>query len=319
MNYQGQVIKGIMAVKLSLPTIGRSKRDKTAEDTIASAKGIQADCLRVSKQIFGKDFWVSAQALTSQIRALYYKHTSPWDDKGWRIIAAENWTDFRGQYDILVERLELAVFKQLPLLSEHKLFQATQLGDLYNEKDYPSEEEIKLKWTPKLDVQTVAKPQDIGKDLRFRLAAGEISEIKKAASARFDKKVNAAMEYAWKLAFDAVTRVIDRLEAKNATPSAMLHETVISDALYIAKVLPGLNITRDPRMNDVATSINTKLNYDIEDLRKQPLTRNIALKHAQEIQAQIDNLGGSNVNSGVGQGSSKVQGEAEPRNKINSP
>ena len=287
-QYNGDQVTGIMAIKLSIPGMSGTIRDKEAEGIIANQANSDPEEIRATKKLFGKEFWTEVSTLASQIRTLYYKATNPWDDKGWRVIGAENWTNFKGEFDMLSQKLELAVMKKLPEIAEHKLARQSVLGTLYKESDYPSEDAIQKKWTPTLDIEPIAKPKDLYKDLRFRIAHNEVATIKQECQKRFDGKINGAMDHAWKLAFNTVEHILQRTQAKHEDSSAMFHDSVIENAQQVAEFLPGLNIAGDVRMNDIAKAIKEKLNVPPEDIKKFPIIRQELINNAKSILSEID-------------------------------
>jgi len=100
------------------------------------------------------------------------------------------------------------------------------------------------------------------------------------------------MDDSWTRIYTAVNHLVERLEAKDVDSSSRLYDSVVDNISTLSEMLPGLNITDDPKMAKMGQKIKDKLTkYNADTLKDSPLLRHEIKSSAKEILNDLDGNG----------------------------
>ena len=84
-----------LLVKLYRKKISRNKTDKALSDFITDAKNVKTNgTVRVNKTLFPKALTDPYQKVITECGKYFYRVTTPWDDKGYRLLSIEMYKAF---------------------------------------------------------------------------------------------------------------------------------------------------------------------------------------------------------------------------------
>lgn len=252
------------------------KYDKKATSEVAAANGTAMDVGRYNKSLLPmNDSLSNVHQKTGAVRAAYYAATLPWGLEGTQMLPSANYlafmTEFRKQkaeWQLLVDRF---LFDYERLVRDASRF----LGTLYDPADYPTLEELRLKF--KIDMVIMPVPSD---DFRVQLADEELSGLQADMQRRITESAGEAMKEAWRRLFERVEKIVERL----SDPKNRFNDSLIENAKEICAVLPRLNFSDDPNLEAMRTEVEGKLAaFTPEVLRADPVTRAKVASDAKDI------------------------------------
>ena len=207
---------------------------------------------------------IMANALMDQLEYEYAIAKQAWDDAK---------DSLRDQAEAAIERAK------------------RRLGDAFNPDDYPSVEEIVGRFTMKLTYRRVPETEDFRIDnlshdrnekLRVDIQTDVddcISDAMKSVEDRLVDTVSHLGEVCAKYGHDPKGKVIGRFK-----------DSTVEKVTELAKLLPHLNITDDPRIAKAATELKAKLSNITPDKIKNSLGERERI--AADTKSILDNLGG---------------------------
>jgi hypothetical protein len=301
-----KIVPGALLVKLTIRGWHSSVRDRDAEKIVVEKTGCDPKKIRCGKKLADREFIAPMASLISQCRAEHYRMTAPWDDRGYRILGAANYTGYRASMDGYKQRIQAALYEQLKHYHEQRIKEKVSLGTLFKEEDYPTREALEAQYSFDLDVT----PLPDGKDIRLNIRKDELDRVRKEYAARTREKLESAMNDTWNRVYTAVSHLVARLEAKDQDRSSPFYESVVENLAVLAGLLPGLNVTDDTDMTRLTREIQDKLvKYDAEALKGSPLLRREVKESAQRILSDLDHRnGGSHGERAVDQTGSSISG-----------
>ena len=192
-------------------------------------------------------------------------------------IAEQSWNDAK---DRLRDQAEAAIERA-----------RRRLGDAFDPDDYPSVEEIVGRFTMKLTYRLVPDTHDFRIDnlshdrnekLRVDIQTDVDDCIKDAMKSVEDRLIDTVShlgEVCAKYGHDAKGKVIGRFK-----------DSTVDKVTELAKLLPHLNITDDPRIAKAATELKAKLSNITPDKIKNSLGERERI--VADTKSILDNLGG---------------------------
>jgi hypothetical protein len=207
---------------------------------------------------------IMANALMDQLEYEYAIAKQAWDDAK---------DSLRDQAEAAIERAK------------------RRLGDAFNPDDYPSVEEIVGRFTMKLTYRRVPETEDFRIDnlshdrnekLRVDIQTDVddcITDAMKSVEDRLVDTVSHLGEVCAKYGHDPKGKVIGRFK-----------DSTVEKVTELAKLLPHLNITDDPRIAKAATELKAKLSNITPDKIKNSLGERERI--VADTKSILDNLGG---------------------------
>lgn len=257
---------------------GSRKDDKVVQEV--NARHGATDAGRFSKYLVSKDELSPLSSHAGAIRAMHYRMTLPWLDNGSRLLPAKMYAEYsrelrkmKDEYDILVDTFVQRYDTFL------KPDARLRLGTLYDADDYPPGYALREKFGVTSDIAPVPS----GSDFRVDIGDSERARISSEIDAQFSARLKSAMDDAWKRVREVVGNIYVRLSADKP----ILRDSLIDNAAELARVLPGLNVTDDPKLEAVCRAITNELLVDIVTLRRSRKERVRVAQTAQTILAQI--------------------------------
>lgn len=261
-------------------------KDRKASQDVADANDADVTAFETRKHLLaGADTKLKRihKAIDSA-RADFYAMTLPWatqgvDDSGRRTGARmmPN-TAFFDCIEKLGQRkaeMQAAVDDFVPnypqLIEEAK----KKLGKRFDITDYPNAESI----AQHFDISFDFHPIPVGGDFKG-LPQAQCQALADALKGKTKKMLENAMQDLWLRVHDNVGRMAERL----SHPDKLFHYTLVDNVRSVAHQLKHLNVTNDPRIEELRQYIDKHLcQHDVEDLRTKPTLRAETGAHAQEV------------------------------------
>lgn len=259
------------------------KLDKSTTDEVLRDKNAgERGAARVNKHLLAgrKELEIIQQHVTAT-RNYMYTNTLPWSDAGMRLLPVAKLIEFT-QY---VDNAE-AIFNQLvddfiAIYPTLITAQALALGAMFNRDDFPTPQELRHKFSFRMNVMPVPSAGD------FRVDVGVQAEreLKNKLNSLANERVTHAMQDIKTRLKEHLDRMSDRLAVdvvNNETKTRKFHNTLVETAHELCDLVRHLNLTNDPDLE----AARQQLAQTINGLTADDLRNNLDVR--SEVKQNVD-------------------------------
>jgi hypothetical protein len=258
-----------MLVKLSIGMWRGTKSDAKVTKEVADAHGATEEAGHYTGKLYSKEWLRKLRKAENDARVLFNMNTLPWYDDGWRVVLAIHYDDLSEQLREAEEKFRPLVNEFIDNLEEIKERAKVDRGDMYDERDYLSRDEIKRRFR----FEFLAQPIPTGADFRVDMSYLGRKSIAEEIDARVDMALTAAAREPWNRLHDILKRYVETLGKEEA---GGFHYTLFTKAAELADLLPALNLSGDPLLDEMAKEVKRELavvQSDGADERKEEAKR----------------------------------------------
>lgn len=284
-----------MLVHLQLSSCGFTKVDLDATSDILEQHSAGDNAGKFTKHLLPEEAIKPVNTVVSLIRKVSKQQTLPFDDSHWRLLTTDNYMGYLKVINELIVKLREAVEVLIVNLDHHKERAKSMLGGMYKETDYKTPDEIRAKYSIKTNFRDVPSAGN------FLVALNDehLADIQKRIEEGTKTKLAAAQKDLWRQLLEvtkhfADTMAKDEREIKNRDGkvtgyrSPIFKDTTLSNITRVVELVPKLNVTNDPELDQLAADINTALNgYSSVQLRQSSATRADAAAKGKEAVDRI--------------------------------
>lgn len=276
-NIRNQVMLG----RLRFASWAGEIKDTTSSRKIEQDNNAVEGASKAKKVLFpGVAKLEQIKKLQAACRTWYHGITVPWEDGGARAYSAarhfELMTDI-GDWMRRHDQLVADFVLEYPTLYAEQQF---RLNHMFDPKDYPPPGEIADKFGMFFTVRPISNAEDI------RVVEGltdqEVDRLVTEAKQQEQEQVQAAVQNA----YDKLHAVMNAMASKLAIPigekGSIFRDSLIENIKDLAGIMPGLNITHDPKLDELMAKAYQLTEYSPDDL-KSPGPRAKAQKQAQAV------------------------------------
>jgi len=218
-------------------------------------------------------------------RTWHNGRTLPWSDKGVRLLPTSMFLEYKREADARAAYFNSKVTKfveQYPDLVDAAQF---SLGDLFDRSNYPSAEDVASKFGFRLVFSPVP---EVG-DFRIDVASDELAHLRSQYEAAYTDRVGDAMKTAWDKLHSTLLNMSEKLTEPQGEETKQFRSTFVTNAQEMCDLLSHLNITKDPALESARRALKQAIaNVDIEDIRKDEITRSDLKAHVDSVLGQFD-------------------------------
>lgn len=276
-----------LLVSLSISQWTARKLDKKATKEVADINRASTSAGRYNKSLLPlNDLLANVHQKTGVIREKFAKNTLPWGIDGTRMLPSANYLQFMQDF-----RKEKAEWQSLvtTFLDNYEYLVAEAkrwLGDLYDEKDYPSKESITNKFN--MDMGIFPVPSN---DFRVALSSDELTRIQEDLESRMATVQQEAMNDCWHRLYKHVEHITEKL----SDPKNIFRDSMIENARETCDLLTRLNIAEDPNLEAMRQQVERKLlDHHPDTLRNDLDVRQDAAEEARKIMDAMATFMGAN-------------------------
>jgi hypothetical protein len=276
-----------LLVQLSISQWTARKYDKKATEQVASANNAAVQSGRYNKSLLPmNDFLANVHQKSTLIRKKYYANTLPWGIDGTQILPSANYLSFMTDFRKEKYEWQMVVNSFLSEYMRLKTHARVSLNTLYNEADYPLQDEVASKFD--MDMSIMPVPDG---DFRVDVAEEELARITADVERRVVDASQNAMKEAWTRLHDRVQHMAEKLD----DPKAVFRDTLVENTREICSVLSRLNFTDDPNLEAMRQEVEQSLTKHHPDaLRNDPDLRRDKAAEAKAIMAKMGAFMGAN-------------------------
>jgi hypothetical protein len=276
-----------LLVSLSISQWTARKLDKKATKDVADINRASTSAGRYNKSLLPlNDLLANVHQKTGVIREKFAKNTLPWGIDGTRMLPSANYLQF--MQDFRKEKSEWQTLVTTFLDNyEYLVAEAKRwLGDLYDEKDYPSKDSIMGKFN--MDMGIFPVPSN---DFRVALSSDELTRIQEDLESRMTSIQQEAMNDCWHRLYKHVEHITEKL----SDPKNIFRDSMIDNARETCDLLTRLNIAEDPNLENMRQQVERKLlDFHPDTLRNDLDVRQDTAAEARKIMDAMSVFMGAN-------------------------
>ena len=264
-----------LLVQLSVSQWTARKFDKRATKSVADAFSTLKEAGRYNKALLPMNDKLNAvHQKTTLIRQKYYDNTLPWGIDGTQMLPTANYLNFTSDFRKEKGEWEWLVQDFIDHYDQLRQDAKRILGGLHNDADYPSASEIPKKF--KIDMAVYPVPTS---DFRVSIGSDELARIQHDVERRVKDAEKMAMQEVWQRLFDRVKHMAEKL----ADPKAIFRDSMVENARELCALLPKLNFTDNPELEQMRQQVEASLLKHPEALRNDPDLRRDTAAEAKAI------------------------------------
>lgn len=268
----------LVHLRLSMWT-GRTKDSLITEEVIRT-KNSDSDAGAWWTYLVPKKDIKKIENAAARCRTEFFKITLPWMDGGMRILPSAMFLTYSQTMRQAVADYENAIKEFVDnyptIISEAK----RRLGKLAEQKNLPTVEDIKNRFSAKLNVL----PLPTANDFRVSLNRDEVETIKKNITANIEAMTSKAMDDLW----NRLILLVDKVENTMRSDDKIFRDTLIGNLKDFCELIPKMNLTNDKHLEEIRKEVVEKLaNLKPNDLREDKAQRKTAHKAAKSVLEKI--------------------------------
>ncbi|EFO30111.1 conserved hypothetical protein [Roseibium sp. TrichSKD4] len=279
-----------LIVSLTISQWTAHKFDRKVSQEVNETHKAASDASRVNKSLLPKKALEEIQRKANAVRTEFNGRTLPWLDDGQRVLAAEHYVDHAAWFQKQKAEYEQLVADFLTAYPAHVDKARARLGDMFNEADYPTPHEIAKKFD--MTMRTMTAPST--DDMRISISDAQAQSIRAEVEKTIQEATNRAVSDVYRRVREVCERMVDRLSAykpaakKGDRAEGTFRNSLVENVRDLISVMPSLNITGDPKLDDLAQQLEALTAHDADVLRISEKVRDETKNKAQAI---LDGMG----------------------------
>ena len=236
--------KKAMLVTLTLSKWTASKKDKRATADVQYSHGAADGSVRVTKSLIVRERLDRLKGIDRAMREYFDSVTLPWDGNGRRVLPSAMFFEFKQRMSEMEAQREEIVRDFIRDYPDYVDEARDMLNGLFDEADYPPQDEMAGKFSVALNVE----PVPTGNSLHVDIAEEYLSEQRKAIEERVTGMMRQAHRDLYERLHEVVAHLRDSMEEGKS-----FRASTIDKIVELCDLIPDLSIQDDMRLKDIAT------------------------------------------------------------------
>lgn len=250
MNFAPKSVPSIsssaMLVELSIGVWSARKLDKRASEDVTTTNHADKGVARVTKSLLGNcDELDALVKFAANVRNMHYSSTLPWSDMGPRLLPTAKFFAYQKSFTALEAEFNRMVQAFLDAYDLEVAQAQAKLGDLFDVSEYPNVEDLRSKFSFRINY--IPLP-DAG-DWRLDIANEALASLQSQYQEHYAGQLEGAMKDIWTRlhgVLSTLSRQLADQTAEGKTPK--LYASVFDRALEVIDLMETCNITGDVNM-----------------------------------------------------------------------
>jgi len=275
----------VMLASLRIGSWSGTLFDGNVTEEVSERHNAEKGAGRYNKQIVSRKF---LHPVTSKIAAARTAHrvlTLPWLDDGPRALYCPTYAQYAQTMRIARQDVQAAASEVAAHRGEAMAEARQRLGSMFEEKDYPSADEIKERYYVDAEISPMPEAQDF----RAKLSDDAVKAITKDIERRSADRLERAVADVYQRVGQVVQKMSERLKmyepgVGEEPAKHTFRDTLIYNVKEVADLIPLLNITGDPALDKLAKQLCDDLvEYSPEELKCNDKIRQQTAAKADKI------------------------------------
>lgn len=277
-----------MLASITVSVWSGRKLDRKATDKVNSDHGANSDVARVNKSLLARTALAEIKQIEGRARTMLYARTLPWMNDGQRILSVHAFDAFARDCRKYEAEFNVAVDNFVAGYPDFVAQARVDMNGLFNESDYPDAAEIRARFNFKRSIAPLSDDADFRVD-----GMADADAIRAEIAAEFAATMGAAIGDAYKRIAETVGTMASKLAAfspakgKGDTSTGIFRDSLVENVRELVDLLPGLNVTNDPKLAEITTRMVALCRYDADALRDDGALRRDIAAQAAEIARDV--------------------------------
>jgi hypothetical protein len=260
----------LLAVRLNIGQWQGNKKDKRETRELAIKHNLPSDVASARKTLLPNCKELAAvHKQTGTIRSYYYDRTVPWEySRG--VIKSDTYLQFAADMRGLIDEWHSKVDTFVNIYPSAVANAATLLNGMYDPSDYPGVSAIRSLFSLDLQFFPLAEAGniviDVANEAERQAAEAATITLRQQAEAEITASYARGMERVWERLYKVVAHAHERL----SDPDNSFHDTLVTNAQDLVKILPSLNIANDPNLASMTDELSKSLCAHTPEVLKIP-------------------------------------------------
>lgn len=267
-----------MLATLSISQWTARKLDRQVTKEVETAHAAH-DAGRFNKLLVNKSLLDPVAKLAGQIRDYHYSVTLPWADSGARLLPSKLFMAYTDRMRRFKEEFNRSVTELTHQYPAEVQAARNRLGTMYRPEDYPDINGVRQRF----DIAIDFAPVPAADDFRVDVAAEAQDELRASVT----RAVATRQEAAVKATYERVREVVSKIAERLSEEKPVFKNSLIDNARDLCEVLSALNITNDPKLDQIEQAIRSTLLVSPEMLRNSARHRAETAEAARAVLSQL--------------------------------
>lgn len=245
-----------MLVEFNASVWTARKLDKGTTEEVRQAKGAKAKgAARVNKHLLAGTTELDAIiAHIQKVRGYVTSVTVPWADRGTRMLRNSMFLEFDENMKKFEDETVVLVNDFINIYPSLITAQAMALGQMFNRAEFPDVNEVAKKFKFKV----VYTPLPTAGDFRVDVGNAAQAELKARLDEVYAERITVAVGEVRERLTTAITHLAEQLTVSYADGKPKgnrFYESTLETAKNLCAIVPALNITNDPKIEEVRADL----------------------------------------------------------------
>jgi len=279
-----------MLVEFNAPMWTARKLDKGTTEEVRQNKQAKAKgAARVNKHLLaGTSELDDIISFVQNVRRYVNHVTLPWTDRGMRLLPTAKFLEFDEKMKEYEQQFITKVNNFLQIYPTLITAQAMALGQMFNRAEFPDVKEVARKFSFRVSYM----PLPTAGDFRVDVGAAAQEELKVRLNELYSQRIGEAIDEVRVRLSEAVKHLADQLTVdyvgKEAKPRRF-YESTLEAAQNLCDLVPALNITNDPKLEEVRADLERIIGgIGIETIRTDLPAREEIKKEMDDLASRLD-------------------------------
>lgn len=273
-----------MLANIRITSWGGGITDKQVSAEVAKRAGAQGRAQDVgyyNKRLLRRTAMKDINRAGSDMRAVHYRYTMPWDDMGARLLPIGLHERYVREMDELIERRIAAKAELVSDYSEHLDEARARLGSLFDAQDFPSAEQLRDRITQEYHFSAVPTArhfavESMNKDVQ--------SSIRKDIEERIAAKIQGSVVHLYERLYEVTGAVVERLGAEGESDNRIFRNSLLSNMQEVIALVPALNLTGSSHLDEMAAKLGEAID-GIEPNQLRPNHKAFEAEKREQVKA----------------------------------
>lgn len=236
------------------------KLDKKVSEEVCAQHYADSGSGNFNKQLIPKEFLKKVQRIVNSTRNYHYENTLAWGHDGTELLPANHYLKYTQAMEVYKDEFDTAVNEFISDYPSLLTKVMNGLNDLYNSRDYPSQQDLRRRFTMDYVITPVPEQGDFRVDLPYQ----EMHKL----TVKLTDQLNKATDLAAKDLYIRLYTVVAKAVVTLKTPGKIFRDSLITNIIELARKIPDLNFNDDVPLAQLTTKVHKLVNMiDIEALR----------------------------------------------------
>lgn len=280
------ITKRVMLVTLNISVFTGVRTDKNVTEKIAEENGtVAADTGKFAKQIVGKHSLEAINKVATAARTDHYMLTLPWSDVGQRLLSATGFLGYTSKLAKHQQDFGAAVDDFIAAYPQIIEQARARLNNLFDEADYPSAAEMRRRF--EFDFRFMPMPTT--NNWFVEGIEADMERMRSRVDEHVNRTVREAVRDVWQRVAQHATHVHEKLTNYEVDPEtgkvvgSIFRDSLIENLRELTELLPSLNVTNDPELDDIALQLREITRFSAKALRADTGFRRDAAAKAKSV------------------------------------